>query len=329
MKNTSNTWPDWYSTLDAFRRSRPLKSVWQLINTLLPYGALWYLMIWTVQNDYPYWTTLLLAIPAAGFLVRVFILFHDCTHGSFFRSPRANALVGYILGILVFTSFEDWRRHHLKHHSTYGDLDARGYGDVWTMTLQEYQDASKQDKLKYRIYRHPLVIFGLGGLYNFLIQHRFADDLSGPREKRGLLLMNVLILAVISTAVLTIGWKTYLAIQLPIIWMAGAAGIWLFYVQHQFEGVYWSRKGDFDQVAAGLKGSSFFDLPGILRWFSGNIGYHHIHHISGLIPNYELKKCYDAIGELRIQNPLNLRNSWSCAGLKLWDESDQKLVPFP
>ncbi|MCF7807461.1 MAG: fatty acid desaturase [Candidatus Marinimicrobia bacterium] len=286
-------------------------------------------MITTFRNDNPYWITLLLAIPAAAFLVRIFILFHDCTHGSFFRSKRANTFWGYILGILVFTSFEDWRRHHLKHHSTYADLDSRGWGDVWTMTLEEYEQSSKKEQLKYRLYRHPLIIFGLGALYNFLVQHRFASELSGPREKRSLLLTNLLILAVIVIAVQTIGWQTYLAVQLPIIWMAGAAGIWLFYVQHQFEGVYWSRKGDLDQLDAGLKGSSFLDLPVVLRWFSGNIGYHHIHHLNALIPNYSLKKCYESIRELQIDKPLNLKNSWFCAGLKLWDEANQKLVAFP
>ena len=329
MKNTPTSWPEWHANLNTYRQSKPLKSIWQLFNTVIPYLALLYLMIWTVQSDHPYWITLLLAIPAAAFLVRIFILFHDCTHGSFFRSKRANAFFGYTLGLLVFTSFEDWRRHHLKHHSTYADLDARGWGDVWTMTLQEYNDSSKFDKLKYRLYRNPLVIFGLGGFYNFLIQHRFADGLSGAREKRGLLIMNLLILAVIVVATMTIGLKTYLAVQFPVIWMAGAAGIWLFYVQHQFEGVYWSRQGDFDQVEAGMHGSSFFDLPGILRWFSGNIGYHHIHHINGLIPNYALKRCYDEIRELQIENPLNLKNSWSCANLKLWDEENKRLVAFP
>lgn len=329
MSSISKSWPEWHSTLSEFRYPRALRSSWQLINTLVPYALLWYLMITTFRNDNPYWITLLLAIPAAAFLVRIFILFHDCTHGSFFRSKRANTFWGYILGILVFTSFEDWRRHHLKHHSTYADLDSRGWGDVWTMTLEEYEQSSKKEQLKYRLYRHPLIIFGLGALYNFLVQHRFASELSGPREKRSLLLTNLLILAVIVIAVQTIGWQTYLAVQLPIIWMAGAAGIWLFYVQHQFEGVYWSRKGDLDQLDAGLKGSSFLDLPVVLRWFSGNIGYHHIHHLNALIPNYSLKKCYESIRELQIDKPLNLKNSWFCAGLKLWDEANQKLVAFP
>lgn len=329
MSSSSTTWPDWHSNLDTYRHSNRLRAIWQLINTLVPYALIWYLMILTIRNDNSYWLTLLLAIPAAGFLVRVFILFHDCTHGSFFSSKRANAFWGNILGILVFTSFKDWRRHHLKHHSTYADLDSRGWGDVWTMTLEEYKQSSRSDQLKYRLYRHPLVIFGMGGWYNFLVQHRYASELSGQKEKRSLLQTNLVILAVVVLASLTIGWKTYLAIQLPIIWMAGAAGIWLFYVQHQFEGVYWARKDDLDQLEAGMNGSSFYDLPLILRWFSGNIGYHHIHHLSALIPNYSLKKCYDEISELQIDKPLDLKNSWSCASLKLWDEANQKLVTFP
>jgi omega-6 fatty acid desaturase (delta-12 desaturase) len=299
------------------------------MNTLIPYFVIVYLMIRTVTNGQAYWLTLLLALPAAGLLVRIFILFHDCTHGSFFRSKRANTFFGYLLGIFVFTSFEDWRKHHLKHHQTYADLDSRGWGDVWTMTLQEYELASKASRFKYRLYRHPLVLFGIGALFNFLIMQRFSTALSGRREKRSLLLTNLLILGFIVLATQTIGWQTYIAVQLPIIWMAGAAGIWLFYVQHQFEGVYWSRKSELDEVQAGMTGSSYFNLPPILRWFSGNIGYHHIHHLNALIPNYNLKKCYDQIDELQIENPLNLRNSWSCAGLKLWDEKNQELVSFP
>ena len=329
MSSSKFTWPDWHSKLADYRHPQRWRSIWQLINTLVPYIAIFSLMVLSVLNDTPYWITLLLALPAAGLLVRVFILFHDCTHGSLFRSKRANAFFGNILGLLVFTSFEDWRRHHLKHHQTYADLDSRGWGDVWTMTLDEYQQASPSTQLKYRLYRHPLVTFGLGGIYNFLIQHRFSSELSGPRERRSLLLTNLLLLAIIALAIQTIGLQTYIAVQLPIIWIAGAAGIWLFYVQHQFPGVYWSRKGALDPLQAGMEGSSFYDLPGILRWFSGNIGYHHIHHLNALIPNYLLKKCYDEIDELHIEDALTLRSSWSCANLKLWDERREKLVSFP
>ena len=329
MNPTPTTWPEWYSKLDTYRHAQSLRSIWQLFNTVIPYATIWYLMILTVRNGSPYWVTLLLTVPAAAFLVRVFVLFHDCTHGSFFRSKRANAFFGYILGALVFTCFEDWRRHHLKHHQTFADLDSRAWGDVWIMTLDEYAQSSKSTQLKYRLYRHPLVLFGLGPIYSFLVRQRFASALSGRREKRGLLLTNLLILALIVLAVQTIGWQVYILIQLPVIWMAGAAGIWLFYVQHQFQGVYWARKQDFDPLQAGMKGSSFFNLPGVLRWFSGNIGYHHIHHMNALIPNYFLKKCYDDIGELKIDKPLDLINSWSCARLKLWDEEHHMMVAFP
>lgn len=328
-KPSGRRWPDWYPILATFRYSEPRKASWQLINTLIPYGCLWYLMIRSIQLGHPYAVTLLLALPAAAFLVRLFILFHDCVHGSFFKRQGANTFFGYVLGVLVFTSLEDWRLAHLRHHASYANLDARGFGDIWTMTLSEYETSSKTKRLQYRLYRNPLIMLGLGAVFNFLLANRLPARKVKRKERMSVLLTNLLILVVILVADRVIGWRTYLAIQLPVIWFAGAAGIWLFYVQHQFPGGYWARKGAWEPLRAAMEGSSFYKLPAVLRWFSGNIGYHHVHHLSPRIPNYHLKQCYDAVPALQAKAPLTMAESLSGMQLKVWDEDRQRMVAFP
>ncbi|RJQ83932.1 MAG: fatty acid desaturase [Desulfobacteraceae bacterium] len=322
-------WPDWYAELAAFRNPSSRKAVWQLINTLVPYGCLWYLMIRSIQLDYPYALTLLLALPAGAFLVRIFILFHDCVHGSFFARQGANTFFGYLLGVLVFTSFEDWRFAHLRHHVTYANLDARGFGDIWTMTLAEYESSSRKKRLQYRLYRNPLVMIGLGALFTFFLANRLPKRKVRRKERVSVLFTNLLIVIVILAADRLFGWRTYLLIQLPVFWFAGAAGVWLFYVQHQFPGGYWARKGEWQPLRAAMQGSSFYQLPAVLRWFSSNIGYHHAHHLSPRIPNYRLKKCYDSVPALQTKAPLTIAKSLSCVGLNLWDEDRREMVAFP
>lgn len=326
---TGQVWPDWHQKLNKHCNSNWLKSFWQLLNTLIPYFCLWYLMVRSIQLGHSYIWTLILAIPASAFMVRLFILFHDCVHNSFLRSKRGNTFVGYLLGALVFTSFEDWRFTHLRHHGTYANLDSRGFGDIWTMTLQEYENSSTMKQLRYRLYRNPVVLVGLGALFNFLFYNRIPDLRVKRKERMGVLLTNLLILAIALTAARIIGWRSYLLIQLPVLWLAGGAGIWLFYVQHQFEGGYWARKDKWEPLRAALEGSSFYYLPAVLRWFSGNIGYHHVHHLNPMIPNYHLKKCFDSVAELRAKTPLTIRNSIRTHRLKLWDENLQKMVAFP
>lgn len=328
-KSQGRLWPDWYPTLAAYRYSDTRKAIRQLVNTMAPYGCLWYLMIRSLQLGHPYWATLLLAVPAGAFLVRMFILFHDCVHGSFFRRQGANTFFGYVFGVLVFTSFEDWRFAHLRHHVTYANLDARGYGDIWTMTLSEYESSPKKKQWQYRLYRNPLVMIGLGALFTFLLANRLPGRKVKRKQRMSVLFTNLLILAVILVADRFIGWRTYLSIQLPVFWFAGAAGVWLFYVQHQFPGGYWARKGDWQPLRAAMEGSSFYKMPAVLRWFSSNIGFHHVHHLSPRIPNYHLEKCFDAVPALQAKAPLTLKNSLSCVHLKVWDEKQQKMVAFP
>ena len=320
--------PAWYWSAAKYGKSDLRKSSWQILNTLGPYGGLWALMIFTVQRDYPYWITLALAVVAAGMLVRVFILFHDCCHGSFFASRRANTILGYIAGVLTFTPFEDWRRVHNRHHATAGDLDRRGAGDIWTLTIEEYRAAPLPKRLAYRFFRNPFIFLGPGSVVLFLFLHRFPTRGAQKRERWSVLYTNFAILLLVGIATWTIGLPTYLLIQLPIIVMAGSVGLWLFYIQHQFEDVYWVRHDSWDPMRVALEGSSYFKLPKILQWFTGNIGLHHIHHVRPNIPNYNLQPCQDAVPAFQSVKPITLKTSFRSLRLSLCDVKNQKLVSF-
>ncbi len=322
-------WPAWHPALQDYRKSSTLTACQQLINTLLPYLSLWVLMVLSIQNGYPYSITLILSAVAALFLVRLFILFHDCVHGSLFPRSGGNTFFGHALGLLLFTPFDDWRFSHLRHHTTYANLDARGFGDIWTMTLTEYEEASASKRLAYRLYRNPLVLIGLGALFSFLLRYRLPARKSKRKERMSVVFTDLVIFVIILIAVKTMGWRTYLLIQLPVIWLAGAMGIWLFYVQHQFEGGYWARKGDWDPIRAAMEGSSYYKLPLVLCWFSANIGLHHVHHLNPRIPNYRIQECFDAIPALRAKSPLTISKSLSGIHLKLWDEERKELIGFP
>ena len=310
------------------RRQRPVlrSSVWQIVNTLVPYLALWGLMVWSLSLSY--WLTLALAVVAAGFLTRIFIIFHDCTHGSFLGSLPANRILGFVTGVLTFTPYDQWRHKHSLHHAAAGDLDGRGTGDIWTLTVQEYMAASRWKRFSYRLVRNPLVLFVVAPLYLFLIHHRFPSLAGGKRERRSVYLTNGALLGIVVLMSQTIGIKAYLLIQAPVIVLAGMAGIWLFYVQHQFEGVYWERRRDWDFMEAALRGSSFYKLPRVLQWFSGNIGFHHIHHLSPAIPNYSLEKCHAENPVFQKVQAVTLWSSIKSLPLRLWDERRKKLVAF-
>ena len=321
-------WPAWHAEMSNYRDANTLTAAWQLFNTLGPYICCWLLLVQSVRLGYPYVVTLTLDVAAAAFLVRLFILFHDCVHGSLFKGKGANTFFGYVLGVLVFTPFEDWRFSHLRHHASYANLDARGFGDIWTLTRKEYMATSWPKRLFYRFYRSPVGLIGLGALFSFVLRYRLPTRKSSRKERLSVLFTNLLIAGVVMICVWGIGWRTYLLVQLPLLWIAGAAGVWLFYVQHQFEGVYWSRKGEWDAIRAAMEGSSFYQLPAVLRWVSSNIGFHHVHHLRPKIPNYRLKECYDAIPALQAKQPLTLRKSLAAIRLKIWDEERKELVGF-
>lgn len=320
--------PAWQLALAKYQDPNALKASWQLLNTVLPYGCCLFLMIRSIQRGDPYWITLVLAAVAAAFFARLFVLFHDCVHGSLFPGKGANTFFGYVLGVLVFTPFDDWRFSHLRHHASYANLDARGFGDIWTLTRTEYENSPKWTKLCYRLYRNPFVLIGLGALFLFLLSFRLPGRKTTRKERMSVLITNLLIIGIMLVAARTIGWRTYLLIQVPVVWIAGAVAIWVFYVQHQFAGVYWTRKEDWDPMRAALSGSSYYQLPAMLRWFTANIGYHHVHHLRPRIPNYRLKACYEATPALQAREPLTIRKSFSCIRLKLWDEQRQELVGF-
>ncbi|MGH7928547.1 MAG: fatty acid desaturase [Candidatus Binatia bacterium] len=320
--------PGWYQTIARYACANFRKSLWQLLDTFVPYCALWALMVYTVRQGYPYWITLVLAAVAGGVLVRVFILFHDCCHGSFFASRRANKILGYVAGIVTFTPFEDWRYAHNLHHATAGDLDRRGVGAIWTMTKDEYLAAPPRRRLAYRIYRNPFVLFGPGSALLFLFIQRFPSKGAGKRERNSVVFTNLALLAVAAVASLTIGFQTYLLIQLPVILIASTVGLWLFYVQHQFENVYWARHDGWDPLRVALEGSSYLKLPKILQWFTGNIGLHHLHHVRPNIPNYNLQECYDDVPAVQAAEPITIRRSFNLLRLSLYDENQKKMIGF-
>jgi omega-6 fatty acid desaturase (delta-12 desaturase) len=275
-----------------------------------------------------YWLTFPLAVLAGAILVRVFIIFHDCGHGSFFKSRTANDLLGFISGVLTFTPYYHWRWEHAIHHASSGHLDKRGTGDVWTMTVQEYLEASRWKKFAYRLARNPFVLFGLAPVTLFLVLQRFPATKADTRERYSVYWMNLMILLMAVGLAWTFGITAYVLIQLAILLVAGGAGVWMFYVQHQFEDVYWERGENWDYTAAALQGSSFYKLPRILQWFSGNIGFHHIHHLSPRIPNYNLERCHRADPLFQQVKPITLAASLKSMTFRLWDEKRKKLVGF-
>src|SRR5437588_3186551 len=316
----------WKQIVAKYQRPSIWRGGWQIVNTLVPYAALWCAMYFL--QTISIWLALPLAILAGGFMVRIFILFHDCGHHSFFKSSAANDIVGHLTGILCFTPYFQWRWEHSIHHGTSGDLDRRGAGDVWTLTVQEYLDASRWKRFAYRLARNPLILFVLAPLFLFLIKQRFPSKKAHRRERASVYWTNLAILAMGAGLSCLFGFKTYLLLQLAVMLAAGVAGVWLFYVQHQFEGVYWERREEWDYCTAALKGSSFYKLPKVLQWFSGNIGFHHIHHLSSRIPNYNLERCHNSHPLFQSVKPVTLFSSLKSFTFRLWDEQKQKLVGY-
>ena len=316
----------WKAIIAKYQKQSVARGIWQIVNTLVPYAGLWVMMYYAMNVSY--WLLLPLILLAGGFLVRVFIIFHDCGHGSFFKSQKANHTLGSILGILEFTPYFQWRWEHGVHHSTSGNLDRRGIGDVWIMTVEEYLKSSKWKKIAYRFIRNPIVLFGFGPLGLFFIKHRFSTPNSPPRERRSVFWTNIGVLAMAVAMSYIFGWQAYLIIQASVMLVAGSLGIWLFYVQHQFEGVYWERSENWDYLTAALEGSSFYRLPKVLQWFSGNIGFHHIHHLGPRIPNYNLEKCHQSEEIFQKVPQLTLWASLKAVNYRLYDEENQRFVGF-
>lgn len=322
-------WPRiaaWKQSLARYERPAVSKALWQLLNTIIPYALLWYLMYWSLEVSW--WLTALLTLLAGAFLVRVFIISHDCGHGSFFRSRLANDLVGTLTGLLCFTPYYHWRWEHAVHHASAGNLDRRGTGDVWTLTVQEYLEASRWKRFSYRLARNPFVLFVIAPLVLFLLLERVPKAKAGPRERLSVYLTNLVLAGFILVMGWAIGFKAFLLLQCGVMAVAASAGVWLFYVQHQFEGVYWERSDRWDYTKAALEGSSFYRLPRVLQWFSGNIGFHHIHHLNSKIPNYRLEECHRSEPLFHAVKPVTLGASLKSFGYRLWDETARRMVGY-
>ena len=306
-----------YSFPDTWR------SLWQVINSLVPFVVLWYLAYRSLAIGY--WLTLVLVVPTAGFMVRLFIIFHDCCHGSFFKNKMANERLGLALGVFVLTPFHQLKHEPAIHHATAGDLDRRGVGDVYTMTVEEYLAAPWYKKIGYRILRNPMILFSISSFLVFTVFHRFFGPESGKREKNSVIWTNVALLAVIGWLMFLIGWEAVLLVEVPVLLLACSAGVWLFYIQHNFDPTYWERHTNWEFFHAGMDGSSFYKLPGVLQWFTGNIGFHHIHHLSPKIPNYKLEQCHNENPEFQIA-PLTFKEGFKGLFLRLWDEKEKVMV---
>lgn len=304
------------------------RSVLQLLTSVVPFFVLWYLAYRAL--DVGYWLTLLLAVPTAGFLMRMFMIQHDCGHGSFFKSRRARDGVGFWIGVFTLIPYQYWRKTHAYHHAHSGDLDFRGFGDVDTLTLEEYRALPPLKRLAYRAYRHPLVLFGIGPLFHFVVKHRYPWDI--PRDWsqawRSVWLTNLAVAVIVAGMVLAVGWKAFVLVHLPVMAVTTSAGVWLFYVQHQFEDTYWHRHEDWDYFDAALQGSSYLVLPRPLQWITANIGIHHVHHLNARIPNYRLQECMEAHPEFQAVTRITVRDSWRLTRLTLWDEERNELISF-
>jgi len=320
--------PAWYQEIREYEKPNMWKATWQLINTFTPFLLLLSLMYLTVRWGYPYYVTLIIAVPTAGLLGRIFIFFHDSVHRSYFKSQWANTILGYVCGILTFTPYNDWRRAHSLHHQTAGDLDRRGAGDVWTLTTDEFVAAPKLLRLAYRFFRNPIVLLCIVPSFLFLISHRFSHRIARKSDRYSVYFNNIVFLASIVVAYYTIGLRAYILVLSPVIIICSTIAVWVFFIQHQFDGVYWTRHDKWDMIEVGLKGSSYYKLPRLLQWFTGNIGYHHVHHLRPRIPNYNLQRCYDKTPALQLIEPLTIRKSLKSLRLSLWDEKQKKLVGF-
>lgn len=309
-----------------FEKADMKKSIRQLINTLVPLILLWYGAYLSLSVSY--WLTLPIVIVAAGFVIRTFIICHDCCHQSFFKNRLANDIVGTITGVITLVPYEQWKNSHNIHHATSSNLDKRGVGDLWMLTVNEYLEAPTWRKIAYRLYRNPIVMFGLGPIFVFLLQYRFNVKRARRKERMNTYLTNVLLVGLYALLIWAVGWQAFLLIQGPIFFVSGLFGIWLFYVQHTYEDSYFENEEDWSYVKAAVEGSSYYKLPKVLQWITGNIGFHHVHHLSPRVPNYNLEKAHNETPPLQKATTITLAASVQCLRFHLWDESNKRFVSF-
>ncbi|PFH92689.1 fatty acid desaturase [Bacillus sp. AFS088145] len=309
-----------------YEKSNLKASIWQMINTFIPFIFLWYLAYKSISISVV--LTIFIDIVAALFLIRIFIIFHDCCHQSFFKNKTANKVLGTITGVVTLFPFSQWKHSHSVHHATSGNLDKRGIGDMWVLTVEEYVAAPLWTKIQYRLYRNPLIMFGLGPIYIVLISNRFNTKNAKLKERLNTYLTNILIVGVSALFCYTIGWENYLIVEGPIFFISAVLGIWLFYVQHQFEDTYFEEDANWEYVKAAVEGSSFYKLPKLLQWITGNIGYHHVHHLSPRVPNYNLESVHNNTLPLQNVPTITLKTSFTSLKFRLWDEETKQFVGF-
>ena len=326
MSETRPEPPDWRKSLAPHARPHLGRSLLDVATSVVPYLALSVLMY--LALDISYLLVAALAVPAAGFLLRTYIIFHDCAHGSFLPWRRANTWLGVTLGLLVYSPFHSWRHEHAVHHGTAGDLDRRGVGDVPTLTVAEYVALPWHRRLGYRLFRNPLVMFGVGWLFALVIKPRLVPRGARPRIRRSVMWTNVAVVVLVGLLCWLIGWREFLLVQAPTAFLAGSAGVWLFYVQHQFEDTYWQTTDRWSYADAALRGSSYLKLPKVLQFFTGNIGLHHVHHLNARIPNYNLQRAHDTNPIFHDVPTLSLWDGLRAVRLKLWHEPTGRLLTF-
>ncbi|MFN8151308.1 MAG: fatty acid desaturase [Solirubrobacterales bacterium] len=316
----------WREAMAPYAKPILWRSVLDIMTSVVPFFIGWGLMYWAL--DISYWLVLAISIPTAGCLLRTFILFHDCTHGSFFESKAANTWGGRFFGLLVFQCFGNWRHHHALHHGSAGDLDRRGDGDVPTWTVDEYFSKPFMSRLGYRLFRNPVIMFGIGPIWSLLVGPRVWANAKSTKLRNSILLTNLAVIVMVGGLMAIFGVTEVLLIYAPLVLIAGTAGVWLFFVQHQFEDVYWENSDAWSYSAAALQGSSYLKLPQPFQFFTGNIGLHHVHHLSSRVPNYSLQRAHDEVDAFADVPVLTFGKSLRCSRLKLWDERSKQLVTF-
>ena len=317
-----------HKALNHYTMPSTKRSLVQTSVALTIYLASVSLLFVLLHYKLPVWVILVLSLCTSPIVVHIFIIFHDCCHMSYFKSRRACSWLGHVLGILTFTAYYDWQRTHAIHHRFMANLEERGIGDIWLMTVNEYRQAGRWTKFRYRLYRHPLFVLFFSAPFLFLILNRFPSKGARAREIKSVLLTDFALALIIFLLVISIGWNGFFLIFLPMMLGASILGVWLFYVQHQFRHVYWAHNNEWDRFRAAMEGSSFYMMPGFFRWLSGNIGYHHIHHLAPRIPNYKLKDCFDEIPALQEIDPVPYLSGLRNICLSLWHEQSGLLVSF-
>jgi omega-6 fatty acid desaturase (delta-12 desaturase) len=328
--NIPDAYKGWKKLVAHYQKPDVRKSIWQIINS---FGGFFLgcILMYLSLKYVGYWLALLLSVPTAGFLVRVFIIQHDCGHGSFFKARAANNWVGTLCSLFTLTAYRYWQKGHAVHHAHHAELEERGIGDMWTLTVDEYFSAPWWKKTAYRIFRNPLFLFGLAPAINFIVLARFPLETQESwhnGERASVWWTNLMLVCWFSLLSVLIGFKALVVLGLPVIALAASAGTWLFYVQHQFERTYWDHTPEWDYTLAALEGSSYYKLPKLLQWFTGNIGFHHIHHLSPRIPNYNLQACHEQNPLFQRVTQLTLKTSFQTLTLALWDEQRRRLVTF-